>query len=396
MPVCKKHFYRDLNAQRGASVLETIMAIAVVLAVSPFIYNQVADMSNDVKDMAMASKIVGLRDGVINFLRVNQNQWPDVAEIRISAENLEKIAPFAHSGFIDKYKVNGAAITDVYLAFNIDNSDYRGANIAKYIGEDAATVREDGIAYAQSWAVSAPEDFYVGDLIFRISRDFDGADKTRFLHRGTMGEDGLNQMQRDLHMNNFNVFNVSAIDGISAKIFDVDAVFLDSDVVDSDTVYFSAGANMQSPNITVGSMRVVGDANGFRNIIANKLNGDKYSMNGKLIVDNATVGNSVSVSNNLVLKSSSAKTISGFEGISANVLLTPYLSATNLMFYENFGITVSGELLTTGKGALQIGSWNFPTTTPPSFSKLILTRASFPSVPEVNDFKKLTSKDWQL
>ena len=396
MTVCKKHLYQDLIEQRGASVLETIMAVAVVLAVSPFIYSQVANMSNDVKDMAMASKIVNLRDGVVNFLRVNQEQWDDTAEIRIPEEDLEKIAPFAHSGFIDKYKINGAHITDVYLAFNIDNSDYRGANIAKYIGEDAATVREDGIAYAQSWAVSAPEDFYVGDLIFRISRDFDGADQSKFLHRGTMGEDGLNQMQRDLHMNNFNIFNISTIDGLSAKIFDVDAVFVDAKVIDADVVYFSSGANMQSPNVTVGSMRVTGDTSGFRSITANKLNGDKYSMNGKLVVDSATIGNSVSVSNNLVLKSSSAKSITGFQGISANVLLTPYLSATNLLFYENFGLTVSGELLTTGKAALQIGSWQFPTTQPPSFSKLILTRASVPSVPDVSDFKKLTSKDWQL
>ena len=396
MIVCKKHILQNKFAQRGASVLETIMAVAVVLAASPFVYNQIADMSNDVKDMAMASKIVSLRDSVVNYLRVNQDQWPDVAEIKISDENLEKIAPFAHSGFIDKYKVNGASVTDVYLAFNIDNSDYRGANIAKYIGEDAATVREDGIAYSQSWAVSAPEDFYVGDLIFRISRDFDGADQSKFLHRGTMGEDGLNKMQRDLHMNNFNVFNVSTIDGLSAKIFDVDAVFVNSAIVDADVVYFSAGANMQSPNVSVGSMRVVGDTNGFRTITANKLNGEKYSMNGKLVVDSATVGNSVSVSNNLILKSSSAKSISGFDAISANVLLTPYLSATNLLFYENFGLTVSGELLTTGKAALQIGSWLFPTTTPPSFSKLILTRASLPAVPEINDFKKLTDKDWQL
>lgn len=119
-------------------------------------------------------------------------------------------------------------------------------------------------------------------------------------------------------------------------------------------------------------------------------------MNGKLVVDSAIVGNSVNVSNNLVLKSSSTKSITGFQGISANVLLTPYLSATNLLFYENFGLTVSGELLTTGKASLQIGSWQFPTTQPPSFSKLILTRASMPSVPDISGFKKLTSKNWQL
>lgn len=397
MIVCKKHFYsNDLLSQRGASVLETLMAISVVLVVSPFVYNQIANMSDDVKDMAMANQIVNLRDGVINFLRVNQDKWDDNVEIKLSEEDLKQISSFAHSGFIDKYKVNGASISDVYLAFDVNDKKYRSANIAKYIGADAAVVREDGIAYASSWAVSAPDDFYVGDLIFRISRDFDGADKSKFLHRATMGEDGLNQMQRDLHMNNFNLFNVSNIDAISAKINDVDAVFLDTSIIDSDSVYFSSGANMQSPNITVGSIRVTGDVNGFKSIIANKLNDDKYSTSGRLVVDSATVGNSVNVAGNLVLKSSSAKSITGFTGVSTNILLTPYLSATDLVFNESFGITVSGELLMTGKAALQIGSWYFPTNIPPSFSKLILTRASVPSVPDKDEFKKITSQNWHI
>lgn len=396
MIVCKKHFYKiNFDAQRGASVLETLMAISVVLAVSPFVYNQIANISDDVKDMMMANKIVNLRDGVINFLRVNQDKWEDTVEIKLSQEELEQISPFAHSGFIDKYKVNGASISDVYLAFDVHDKEYRSANVAKYIGQDAAVVREDGIAYSASWAVSAPDDFNVGDLIFRISRDFDGADKSRFLHRATMGEDGLNQMHRDLYMNNFNIFNVSDIYAISAKITDVDAVFLNTNIVDSDNVYFSSGANMQSPNITVGSVRVTGDVNGFRNIVANKLNDDKYSTNGRLIVDRATVGNSVNVAGNLVLKSSSSKSVTGFTGISANVLLTPYVSASDMVFSENFGITVSGELLVTGKAALQIGSWYFPTNVPPSFSKLILTRTSIPSVPDDEEFKKIISKDWQ-
>ena len=90
MIVCKKHFYKiNFDAQRGASVLETLMAISVVLAVSPFVYNQIANISDDVKDMMMANKIVNLRDGVINFLRVNQDKWEDTVEIKLSQEELD-------------------------------------------------------------------------------------------------------------------------------------------------------------------------------------------------------------------------------------------------------------------------------------------------------------------
>lgn len=396
MIVCKNYFDRlSINAERGATLTEVVLAVAVMIAVSPFMYSQIIDMSRESQDIARANEIVKLRDGVVNYLRINQTQWDEKAEVKLSEEQLQKIAPFAHSGYIDKYKVNGASIADVYLAFNTDSSDFRAANIAKQIGEDAAVVREDGIAYSQSWAVSAPNDFYVGDLIFRISHDFEGADKSRFLHRGTMGEDGLNKMFRNLHMNSFNVFNAANVDALSAKAIDVDAVFLESDVVDADNVYFSSGANMSSDNITFGSMRVTGDTNGFRLIKADKLNGDKYTTNGRIIVDRATIGKSVNVAGNLILKASSARSVSGFSGVSMNKLLTPYLSTTDLVFYENFGITVSGELLLAGVAPLRIGNWVFPSLTPPSFSKLTLTRASVPPVPDADKFKKIISKDWQ-
>lgn len=382
-------------SQRGASMTEVILAVAVIVAVSPFIYNQILNMTHDYEDIAKANQIVKYRDGIINFLRINQNKWEDADEIKMTDEEIEEIAPLAHTVFIDKYKVNGATITEAYLAFTIPQSRYRVANIAKQIGEDAAVVREDGIAYSQSWAVSAPENFYVGDLIYRVSRDFEGADKSKFLHRGTMGEDNLNQMQRNLHMNNFNIFNVSDIDAVSTKIVDADAVFLDASVVDANNIYFSSGANMNSANMAVGSMRVTGDTNGFKTIMADKLNGDKYTTNGRIIADRATIGNSINVSGNLILKSASATTSSGFGGISMNKLLTPYISATDMSFFENYGITVSGELLLAAQAPLKIGTWVFPSVTPPSFSKFILTRATLPAIPDADEFKKLTDKDWQ-
>lgn len=394
--VCKKHLCkRNLMAQRGASMTEVILAVSVIVAVSPFMYNQITNMANDAQDIAKANQIVKSRDGIINFLRVNQSQWGDDAEIQMSEEEIKAVVPMAHTGFIDKYKINGATITEAYIAFSLDEPNFRVANIAKHIGEDAAVVREDGVAYAHGWAVSAPENFHVGDLIYRISRDFEGADNSKFLHRGTMGEDDLNKMQRDLHMNNFNIFNVSDIDALSAKIVDVDAVFLDATVVDTNSLYFSSGANLNSTNVAVGSMRVTGDTSGFKLISADKLNGDKYTTNGRIITDRATIGNSVNVAGNLVIKSTSSTTSSGFGGISMNKLLTPYISATDMAFFENYGITVSGELLLTDKAPLKIGSWVFPSTTPPSFSKFILTRATLPTTPDADEFKKITHKDWQ-
>ena len=393
--VCKNYFERlSINATRGATLTEVILAVGVIIAVSPFMYNQIIEMSRESQDIAKANEIVKVRDSVINYVRMSQNEWEDVAEIKIPNEKLESISSIAHSGYVDKYKVNGASITDVYLAFSMDEPDYRTAKIARQIGEDAAVVREDGIAYSRSWAVSAPDDFYTGDLIYRISYGFDGSDKSKFLHRATMGEDELNKMQRNLHMNNFNVYNVSSVDAVSTKMTDVDAVFIDANVVDANNVYFVSGANMASSNITFSSLRVTGDTSGFKLIKADTLNGKSYTVNGRIIADRATVGNLINVASNLVLKSSGSKSISGFSGVSANKLLTPYLSTTDLVFFENFGITVSGELLMAGVAPLKVGSWDFPSLTPPSFSRLILTRASIPANPNAYDFDKIMKQDW--
>ena len=172
-------------------------------------------------------------------------------------------------------------------------------------------------------------------------------------------------------------------------------MFLDASVIDTNNLYFPSGANLNSANVAVGSMRVTGDTSGFKLISADKLNGDKYTTNGRIITDRATIGNSVNVAGNLIIKSTSGATSSGFGGIAMNKLLTPYISTIDMAFFENYGITVSGELLLAGKAPLKIGSWVFPSTTPPSFSKFILTRATLPATPDADEFKILTHKDWQ-
>lgn len=388
-----KHFCR--YQENGASVLEVVLAISIVLLSSPFLYSQIKDVSNDVQDIAMANRIVKLRDGVLNYVRVNYSQWDEEIQQQIPVEDLEEIAPMAHTGFIDKYKVKGATITDVYLAFDISNNNYRVTNIVKHIGNDSAIVTDDSIAYSQTWAVSAPE-FKTGDLIYKITRDFDGEDKTRYLHRGTFGQDDLNMMKRDLDMNGFNVLNVGKIESESANVSNVNTMYVESDFIDTQNLYFSSGANMNAENVDITTMRITGDVNGFKTITAKYLNDDKFTTVGRVIADRATINNSVNVAKDLILKSESVSSLSGFTGISTNSVSTSFLSATDMVFYDNSGLTISGELLYSSVAPLQIGNWVFPTNVPPAFNKFVLTRAKTPDTPKLDTFKEITKKDWQL
>ena len=65
------------------------------------------------------------------------------------------------------------------------------------------------------------------------------------------------------------------------------------------------------------------------------------------------------------------------------------------MFYENFGLTVSGELMMSTNSPIKFGSWVFPSTIPPSFTTFTLGRSSLPTVPGKSEFGALLSNGWQ-
>jgi len=378
---------------RGAGMTEVLMAMAIVAVAAPFVYGQVVRTTQTARDVRLAQRITEMRGPALNFVRMHGDTWPDVAQIRLTAEDLEQIANGATAGFIDKYAVSGASVTDVYLAFDLQTDPTRAAAIAKHIGIDAAIVGDDGIAYGASWAVTAP-DFMPGDLIYRISRDVAGQDTAKFLHRGTSGEDGLNVMGRDLNMGGHNVFDIGGIAAKSAKITSATATFVNADNIVADAAYFSAGANIEGGDVSLGTLRVTGDITGFRNIVAGSLNGAGYTTAGRVIVDRATVAGAVNVARDLTLKSDTSRTISGFDGISVGTVAAPFISADQIVFYDNFGLTLSGELLMSTTPPLKIGSWTFPSSTPPKFSKLTLARAEYPAAVRKTEFAPIMRRGW--
>ncbi len=377
----------------GASVLEVLLALGIVGLATPFIYAQIERSTQNVHDIAYAQQIMSVRDDVLNFVRMNQDKWPDVAQIRLSDEELESISDAPVAGLIDKYSVRGATITDVYLAYDIGDSLMDASRIATHIGTDAGIVGEDGVAYSASWAVAAP-DFAPGYLIYRVARDVASEDTSRYLHRGTSGEDNLNVMERDLNMNNYNVYNVSTLSAESVSATNAVATFVNSDDIVADNVYFSAGANLDGGDVFIEDLRVSGDITGFRNIYADKMNGTNYTTSGRIIADRAEVTNSINVSKDFILKSDSSKTISGFNGISTGTVYAPFLSTEEIIFFEDFGLTVSGELLMSTTSPLRIGNWVFPSTTPPRFSRFNITRAKIPDMPNKNEFDAIMKSGW--
>lgn len=382
------------DATRGTSMTEVILAMAIVAIVAPFLYTQITDATDNVRDMALARNIIALRGNVLNYVRANQDRWPDVAQIKLADDELSEISGVATAGFIDKYAVSGATITDVYLAFDTGLKPIRTMRVARHIGMDAAVVSDDGVAYGASWAVSAP-DFQPGQLIYRVTRDIAGIDTSKYLHRTSSDDEDLNVMQRDLNMGGNSIFNIATMVAKSARIKNAAAMFADVQDLSATTVFFPDGANMNATSADIGAMRVTGDVTGFRNITANNLNGASYTNHGRIVTDRASVTKSVNVAKDFILKSNSALTVSGFAGVSANTVKTPYVSATEMTFFENFGLTISGELLMSTNAPLKIGAWTFPSTVPPSFNALTFERATIPGAPSRNAFGPLMQSGWK-
>ena len=382
------------DATRGTSMTEVILAMAIVAIVSPFLYTQITDATDNVRDMALARNIIALRGNVLNYVRANQDRWPDVAQLKLADDELSEISGVATAGFIDKYAVSGATITDVYLAFDTGLKPIRTMRVARHIGMDAAVVSDDGVAYGASWAVSAP-DFQPGQLIYRVTRDIAGIDTSKYLHRTSSDDEDLNVMQRDLNMGGNSIFNIATMVAKSARIKNAAAMFANVQDLSATTVFFPDGANMNATSADIGAMRVTGDVTGFRNITANNLNGASYTTHGRIVTDRASVTKSVNVAKDFILKSNSALTVSGFAGVSANTVKTPYVSATEMTFFENFGLTISGELLMSTNAPLKIGAWTFPSTVPPSFNALTFERATILGAPSRNAFGPLMQSGWK-
>lgn len=392
--VNKSTIFANDVSQRGAGITEILLAMAIVAMSAPFLYNQVTNANHTLTDIAIANSVISLRSPVLNFVRLNQDTWPDSAQIKLADEELKQISEFPSAGFIDKYSVRGATKTDVFLALDIGFDAVRANRIARHIGVDAAVVDNDGVAYGASWAVAAP-DFKPGNLIYRVSRDVAGADMSVYLHRGASIDDGLNVMARDLNMGGYDMFNIGTVVAKSVRARNASATFVASDNAHADSVYFSSGATLNGENAHLGAMRVTGDINGFRNIYARELNGRTYTTNGRVVTDRATITNSVNVSHDFVLKSDTSRTISAFVALSANSVWTPYLSAQEIIFYENVGLTVSGELMVSTNAPIKIGSWSFPTTTPPGFQEINFVRGAIPAAPNAKDFDAIMRDGWR-
>lgn len=401
--VLNKKYFEKKYWQTGSSMMEVVLAIALVLAVTPFLYSQISEMTDMVQDIHYAKKIVGMRNNIITFVRVNEADWDRTGVTpEIKPEELKELAPGAKNMIIDN-QGNETGVIDVYLVFPKRETSARTAKVVKYIGHDAAVVQPGGIAYAQNWAVQDEKNFEEGDLIFKISRDYALENKTNYLHREA-GDHNLTTMLRDLHMNSNYMYNVGKMTGnklnmrnsIAAKV-----KYLNSTEINAENVRFLSGLNLQNPKLLdVQSVSYVNTLYGF-NIVADTVNENPKTLKTLIMGNSVTVQEDLQVGKDLILKprSDDQKNIIDIISINTKGLSTAFIKADTIKFTKNsLGITVASDLWPRVESinglTLRQGNdgnnkelfWDIASNKPAlSFSKLTLESGDLPNVIDITN-----------
>jgi hypothetical protein len=346
------------NTQYGSSALEVIFAIAIVLIVTPFMYNQISEMSQAVHDVSFAKQVTGLRDGVLNYVRVNQGSLSN-GDV-LDEEVLDAIAPGATLGLVTKTSIGDGNMGDsanieIFLVFDPEQDKYRVANIAKYIGPDAAVVQNDDAAYAKNWAVSLAniDGNYKKNLIYRIARDFSEEDKSLYLHK--TGDSGFNVMERDLHMHNNDIVNVADFVADQAfKVYTLSASLIkkisEKLEIKANSVYFPIGATFQNSTLNFNSLEIHNGLHGFSDIYTNSFcNSDLYCGDNGITTIEAHIDNFIKIPDNFIAGKNDDDTAYSqayFSGFNINGNLTsPNVETHELVFKPYADMVVSGEFI---------------------------------------------------
>jgi hypothetical protein len=379
---------RHFNSERGAGLLEALLAIAIVGAIMPFAYNGVIEMSDSIANAAESKRISDWHAPVMAYVRKNQADWPSSAQIEFDREEIEFIGAgeqsarllMPYAGFIDKRAGDGGAIINAYMAFRPSEiKEIRVYEIAKLLGQDAAIVADGGEATsAAGWSIWS-DVFAQGDLIYRISDILGDDDTYRYLHRTQLDDAELNTMLRDLNMSGKNILDVGNIISYTLNATNGKFRFAETPQITAAEAYFPEGAIIDASKAEFSNVNVNGDISGLRKITAGKLRGagvlggSTWATYGNIVLDSASIVGPIHVQRDLSVRAESSRSISGFTQVQTGSVAAPYLAADKLFFAPGFGITISSELLYSITGVpIRLGNWGFPSAGGPKFSEVVL------------------------
>jgi type II secretory pathway pseudopilin PulG len=401
---------------RGSSLLETLLAIGILGLAAPWVYDRIAQTTQELAEVSAARRFTTLADAIRNFMLLNQSVWPDEYEYKIAADDFFATfeaygatrprashpdifnAPQVH--ITKKQTALGVFAINAYMTTTMTGSaQMTAARFARHIGA-GAMVNEDGAVQV------------------RVSATGNDLDRDGFLHRVPVaGSPELNAMDTNLLMSSggqrFGIVGVRLADGVEIDASDATAPHLSADTFDSVSVLFAKGLRLNPEKSFVKTLRVAGDIVGVKTMTAAALHGglpgsgmstlseNTFSSQGRVVADRTTITEELLVGNTLSIKPFSARTISAFDEVAANSLSTPTISVAALNVGGGGGVTISSDrMMDTMMPPIKLGNWSFPGNTP-EFHVIRVMAYSSDELTELLtaehiDMSKLMNSNWQV
>ncbi|MBN1783871.1 MAG: hypothetical protein JW812_02800 [Alphaproteobacteria bacterium] len=227
-----------LERVRGFGLLELIFALAILMGVSPFVYNQMSQRTQEIQDVNIAKQLDSLKRAAENYISINANSWPaDLSQDLYDQELLLVLrdygvsASFRHfSELIKKYhfqnrkittETEGEQITSFLIIYLTDNvTPVHGTHFLEYLGNDAGYA-EKGTVYGNKGAWQTFIDGVDHALVYRLFNIRPAKKEVTLLSRSSLLED-QNTMETDLYLGTgeqkYNVENVKTIKAESINV----------------------------------------------------------------------------------------------------------------------------------------------------------------------------------
>lgn len=223
---------------RGFGLLELIFSLAILMAVSPFVYNQMSQRTQALKSVNIAKELDVLKRSAENYISINSQNWPaDFSQDLYDQELLYAMrdyglsASFRHfSEFIKKYhfqnrklstETEGEQITSYLIIYLTEGATPVWATrLLEHLGNDAGYA-EDGTVYGSQGAWQAFIDGVDHAVVYRLFNIRPAKREVTLLSRSSLLDD-QNKMETHLYLGtgeqNYNIENSKTIKTKSIKV----------------------------------------------------------------------------------------------------------------------------------------------------------------------------------
>ncbi|MBL0690111.1 MAG: hypothetical protein JJV96_00030 [Alphaproteobacteria bacterium] len=281
----------------GGSILETILAMSILLLSLPFVYNKLSEFSEEIRLIAMAKYIQSYETSINNYILFQKQFFEEDFSLYLEDDKfVETLSPYGlpESNRFDSHLDSPSLLVNIdskndkiniFLLFtstikeNEDGSieivsDRILSNISNHIGVNSGYINSEGKLLSKS-IIDLPDKYKINSsIVLKLSLESDKSSSSNYLYRykaGTSTE--LNTLNQSLVMgdntNSFSIYDVGTLKLKNAyiKILTQASSLKTESLITNDTkVYDNLIINRYKDTLEIDLLNISGNLNLNRNL----------------------------------------------------------------------------------------------------------------------------------